>query len=237
MRGNLFSNAPMSRPTNDTTLRAIVKTKLARRHAGAEDAFVVEELPVSRGDARVDLAIINGRIEGIELKSSLDTLDRLPRQASVYSQAMDRMTLVAAPSHIAEGVRMVPDWWSVFEAEAGLRGGVRLRRVRQGRLNPSPSARGYLGLLERDELVSLLSAHGLDRGWRSAPWNDLADRVEGSLPVAAVAEGVRRMLKIRILIEARISGTAFGNSAAGGGLNSGTLPTLTGGTPDGSGAD
>lgn len=146
------------------------------------------------------------------------------------------MTLVAAPDHVVEALGMVPDWWSVFEAEAGPRGGVRLKRVRQGRLNPSPSTKGYVGLLERDELVSLLSGHGLDRGWRSAPWNDLADRVEGNLPVAAVAEGVRRMLKIRILIEAHISGTAFGNSAAGGGLSSGLLPALTGGTPDGSGA-
>ena len=51
------------------------------------------------------------------------------------------------------------------------------------------------------------------------------------------SEGVRRMLKIRILIEACISGTAFGNSATGGGLNSGLFPALTGGTPDGSGAD
>jgi hypothetical protein len=228
--------AAMSRPTNDATLRAIVKSKLARRHARDHDAFVIEELPVSRGDARVDLAVVNGRIEGVELKSSLDTLDRLPRQASIYSQAMDRMTLVAAPDHVAEAVGMVPDWWSVFEAEAGPRGGIQLRRVRQGRLNPSPSARGYVGLLERDELVSLLSGHRLDRGWRSAPWNHLADRVEGNLPMAAIAEGVRRMLKIRILIEARISGTAFGNSAAGGGLRSGLLPALTGGMPDGSGA-
>ena len=228
----------MSRPTNDATLRAIVKAKLTRRHADADDAFVVEELPVSRGDARVDIAVINGKIEGVELKSSLDTLDRLRRQASIYSPAMDRMTLVAAPDHIVEAVCMVPDWWSVFEAEAGSRGGIRLKRVRQGRLNPSPSARGYVGLLERDELVSLLSGHGLDRGWRSAPWNALADRVEERLPIAAIAEGVRRMLKIRILIEARISGTAFGNSAAGGGLGSLLFPApaLTGGTPDGSGA-
>lgn len=226
----------MSRPTNDAILRSIVKTKLARRHSSAEDAFVVEELPVSRGDARVDLAVINGRIEGVELKSSRDTLDRLPRQASIYSQAMDRMSLVAAPDHVAEALSVVPDWWSVFEAEAGPRGGIRLKRVRQGRLNPSPSMRGYLGLLERNELVSLLSGHRLDRGWRAASWNDLADRIEANVPVAAVAEGVRRMLKIRILIEARISGTAFGNSAAGGGLRSGLLPHLTGGTPDGSGA-
>lgn len=226
----------MSKPSNDSILRAAVKAQLARRHLDTQDAFVVEELPVSRGDARVDLAVINGRIEGVELKSSLDTLDRLPRQASVYSKAMDRMTLVAAPSHIAEAIDIVPDWWSVFEAAIGPRGGVRVRRIRQGKLNPNPSARGYIGLLERDELVSLLSGHGLDRGWRSAPWNALADRVEKCVSVTAVAEGVRRMLKIRILIEARISGTAFGASATGGGLSSGLLPALTGGTPDASGA-
>lgn len=224
-------------PTTDMTIRAAVKGRLASRHAHDVDAFVVEELPVGRGDARLDMAVINGRIEGVEIKSSLDTLDRLPRQIDAYGEGMDRMMLVAAPRHLDEALEIVPPWWSVFEAKAGPRGGMALKRCRQGRLNPNVSAEGYLRLLEREELISLLSMHGLDRGWRSAPWDALAEHVLCALRFRAIAEGVRRQLKVRVLIEARICRTAFGNSAAGGGLRSDLVPPgVTAGMPAGSGA-
>lgn len=207
-------------PTSDATIRAVVKKRLAKRHEDDVNAFVVEELPVSRGEARLDMAVINGRIEGVEIKSSLDTLERLPRQIELYQGGVDRMSLVSAARHLEEALTMVPDWWSVFEAIPGTKGGMSLKRIQQGKLNPNTTKEGYLRLLERDELLSLLSVHGLDRGWRSASWDVLADRALHLLPNAAVSEGVRRQLKIRVLIEARISQTAFGNSAVGGGLTS-----------------
>jgi len=82
--------------TTDAIIRAAVKRRLALRHADDTDAFVVEELPVGRGDARLDMAVINGRIEGIEFKSSVDTLERLSRQVRVYGEGVDRMGLVVA---------------------------------------------------------------------------------------------------------------------------------------------
>lgn len=211
-------------PTTDATIRAAMKARLTKRHAGDENAFVVEELPVGRGDGRLDMAVINGRIEGVEIKSALDTLDRLPRQVRLYGEGTDIMTLVVAPNHLDEALARVPDWWTVLEATAGARRGISLRRVHQGRRNPMRSAAGFLRLLERDEIVSLLAVHGLDKGFRTATWPVLAERAESLLPFQLIAEGVRRQLKIRVLIKARISRTAFGSLATGGGLSSSLLP-------------
>jgi hypothetical protein len=209
--------------TTDATIRAAVKARLTKRHAGDENAFVVEELPVGRGDGRLDLAVINGRIEGVEIKSAVDTLERLPRQIQLYGESTDRMTLVVAPNHLDKALDHVPDWWTVLEAQAGARGGISLRRVRVGSRNPEGSSSGFLRLLERDELVSVLAGFGLDKGYRTAAWPVLAERAERLLPAALIAEGVRRQLKIRVLIKARICRTAFGSLATGGGLSSSLL--------------
>ena len=194
-----------------------MKARLSRRHADDPDAFVVEELPVGRGDGRLDLAVVNGRIEGVEIKSCLDTLERLPRQIGLYGESVDAMTLVVARRHLDAAICIVPNWWQVFEATPGARGGTGLRRVRQGRRNPKRNTMGMLRMLEREELLSILALNGLDRGWRSSSWQALAERVSLEIRASAIAAEVRRQLKLRVLLEARFGCTAFGSTAAGGG--------------------
>ena len=118
-----------------------MKARLSRRHADDPDAFVVEELPVGRGDGRLDLAVVNGRIEGVEIKSCLDTLERLPRQIGLYGESVDAMTLVVARRHLDAAICIVPNWWQVFEATPGARGGTGLRRVPAGA--PKSEAKHY----------------------------------------------------------------------------------------------
>ena len=207
-------------PTTDATIRTAIRKRLAARCADDSDTFVVEELPVSRGDARLDLAVINGRIEGIEIKSSRDTLDRLSRQAAIYSEGMDRMSIFAAPNHLQEVLAQVPDWWAVYEVNKGRRGGILIRREQLGRMNPNCTSEGQLGLLEKGEIIGLLSRHGMDRGYCSATWPVLAGRAIDNLSCKQIAEGVREQLKMRILIRAKLTTTPFGRSAMGGGLSS-----------------
>ena len=215
----------MTKPTitTDVVIRTMMKARLARRHAADPDAFVVEELPIGRGDGRLDLAVINGRIEGVEIKSCSDTLDRLPRQVRLYGEGADLMTLVVSSRHLEQARTIGPDWWKIFEVKAGVRGGLTLRRVQTGWTNPDRTSSGYLRLLERNELLSVLTRHGLDKGLRSASWPVLADRAAEKLPLSTIASEVRRQLKIRVLIEARFSRTAFGALATGGGTSSSTL--------------
>lgn len=62
----------------DYDIRVSLKETLANEHKGT-DTIIVDELPICWGDARIDLAVINGRINGYEIKSDRDTLDRLVR--------------------------------------------------------------------------------------------------------------------------------------------------------------
>ena len=202
-------------PTNDAIIRAAIRKRLAHRAADDSDTLLVEELPVGRGDARLDMAIINGRIEGIEIKSSVDTLNRLSRQIKVYGEGVDRMSLFVATNHLKEALTHVPRWWAVYEVIRGRRGGLSILREQPGCSNPECTLEGRLRLLERDELLGLLARNGYDRGLRSATWAVLAKQAIERLSPDQIVDGTRLQLKIRILIHAQIFKTAFGKSALG----------------------
>ncbi|RUV69498.1 hypothetical protein EOA50_26325 [Mesorhizobium sp. M1A.F.Ca.IN.020.30.1.1] len=199
-------------PTNDRMIRDAVKATLVSRHAGA-DAVVVEELKTARGSGRLDLAVINGRIEGIEIKSDLDTLSRLERQVGFFGAAADRMTLVVGARHISEAMARVPDWWSLVSATASSAGHISLKTVRRGRLNRDQQSQALARLLERDELVTLLEEFGLDRGFRAACYDELAERATAALCQKDLAAGVRHLLKRRAELCFRYQTGTFGKNA------------------------
>ncbi|WP_370644872.1 sce7726 family protein [Microvirga sp. ACRRW] len=198
--------------TDDGMVRRAVRQLLAERHAD-DDAVVVEELRAARGSARMDLAVVNGRLSGVEIKSDRDRLGRLKRQADLFSLAADRMTLVVGRVHHAAAVAMVPDWWGIMLATAGENGNVRLKTVRPGRLNRATDSGALVRLLEREELVALLEWHGLDRGFRTAPYAHLVEKLVSSLSRPTISDGVRRLIKARARIEKAQNLTAFGKSA------------------------
>lgn len=201
-------------PTTDAIIRKAFKTRLSRRHAGDTNAYIVEELPVGRGDSRVDMAVINGHIEGVEFKSSLDTLARLPRQADRFGTAIEKMTLVVAPNHLEEATKIIPEWWTILETRRGPRDGVSFKRIRQGKRNPNTSAEGYLNLLQREEIVNLLAMHDLDQGVRSAPWLTIANLAIQSIPVKQLSKDVRLILKARAAAEGHYDTESSGTSMA-----------------------
>src|SRR5690242_7332263 len=70
----------------DIDIREALRAEIARRHNGESNTLVVEELGLCQGIARVDLAVVNGSVNGYEIKSAHDTLSRLPAQSDVYSR-------------------------------------------------------------------------------------------------------------------------------------------------------
>lgn len=199
-------------PTNDQMIRDAVKGMLVARHAG-EDAVVVEELKTARGSGRLDMAVINGKIEGVEIKSDLDTLKRLARQSTFFGAAADKMTLVVGDRHLEGAITMVPDWWTIVTASANPSGRVVLKTVRRGRLNKRLDPEALTLLLERDELVVLLERFALDKGVRTARYDELARRAASLINVKDLAACVRDLLKVRAAFQNSFEIGAFGKAA------------------------
>lgn len=146
--------------TTDADIRTALHAKRLRRMKAQPDTIVIDELGLAHAKSRVDVAVINGCIHGYEIKSAKDTLDRLATQIDIYRQTLQKLTIVAAPKHIAGIMDQAPEWCGVIAAEQGPRGGVSFHVLRNAYANPDIDPVMMAHLLWRDEVVELLSLAG-----------------------------------------------------------------------------
>lgn len=170
---------------------------LQARHRGDADTLIVEEMGVWSGSVRVDMAVINGELHGVELKSERDTLSRLPTQAKLYSLVFDKMTLVVAEKHRAKAEAIVPTWWGITAAVAANDGLVVLRKMRNERSNPSLDPIQIARLLWKEERLTILERRGLIKGLRSANSEKLCQSIVDLLSLDDLRLEARRAFKVR----------------------------------------
>ena len=179
----------------DSDIRTALRSRLACLHAGDRDTLIVEELGLSQGAARVDVAVINGEFIGYEIKSDRDTLVRLPKQRLVYSECFDRITIVVGSRHVSKALSEVPDWWGVTEAISGTDP---LKRVvvPDAERNPRVQSSTIIKLLWKSEVAAILeklSGPVPRRLTRDELWSQLVECVSD----AELREHVRETLKLR----------------------------------------
>jgi hypothetical protein len=144
-----------------------------RRGCWRADTRIVEELGLSHGAARIDIAVINGHIRGIEIKAEADTLFWLPRQVSAYGRGVDLATLIAAERHVdaaaAAAAAQIPDWWGIVEARKTGKGTVAFRRLRDEKVNRGLDPMTLTRLLWRTEVAELLRKLGTEEPLLRSP--------------------------------------------------------------------
>jgi hypothetical protein len=170
---------------------------LFRLHGSDPGALILHEFAVSGGAVRLDIAVVNGSLDGFEIKSASDTLQRLPVQADAYSRVLEFVTIVAAASHVERVLSMVPAWWTVSVAEES-DGQVRIGPVRTGRRNADFDPVQVARLLWRDEALAVLRARGLAKGLMSRPRIALYEALARNMQADDLLKEVRSALKGRI---------------------------------------
>jgi hypothetical protein len=180
----------------DLDIRQALRQALEREHTAEPDAILVDELGICQGAARVDLAMINGSLNGFEIKSDADRLHRLARQRDAYGTVLDTVTLVTSKRHLSSAREQIPTWWGIIEAR---RSGehITLRRVRKSRANRHVQPEVLARLLWRDEALQLLDKYDLGAGMLSKPRSVLWQRLADELPADELSAGVRTALKHR----------------------------------------
>jgi hypothetical protein len=180
----------------DREIRAALRQEIEAIYSNEGDTLVIDELGVCEGDARVDIAVVNGALTGYEIKSEADTLQRLPHQAKVYSRLLDQVTIVSSGRHLEKAKLIVPEWWGLSEV-VERQGRIEFSGVREPQDNPSVDPFALAQLLWRDEALNLLIELGVQKGMRSksrpAIWKRLCDST--SLPELSAL--VRQQLKAR----------------------------------------
>jgi hypothetical protein len=183
--------------TNDACIREMLLPFVQAEHLESSGTLLIQEFSIYGGSNRADLAALNGISHGYEIKSDLDTLNRLPSQVSAYSAIFEMATLVSGPKHLKAARAMIPKWWGIIEVKHSSADQFRLERVRQSRTNPDPHAESIAALLWRAEALALLESLGLDSGIRSKPMDQLVAKLAENLQVGKLASHVREALRAR----------------------------------------
>ncbi len=169
--------------------------RVARLHADDPGARVVEELDLD--GARADLVVLNGRIEGYEIKSDHDSLARLSGQADAYEAVCDRVWLVTTERFAAAAALRLPAWWGILVARRRSDGVVLVRR-RAAKGHGKQRGRSLLELLWRRELVTVAERRAVEHHGSRATVRALRDAIAGSRASPGdLANDVREALLLR----------------------------------------
>ena len=182
--------------TRDVDIRKVLHQGGLQQFWEEDNSLVVDELGICRGDRFVDIAVVNSELIGYEIKSSRDTLERLPGQTESYNAVLDRATLVTAPSHLDEAQAIIPNWWGLMTAiEQG--GTVHCQKVKSSSKNPNPEPLQVALLMWKNEILEALEELGLDRGYRSKTKKVMAERLVRGTTREKLSVFVRKALKNR----------------------------------------
>jgi hypothetical protein len=184
-------------PTRDTDIRAALRAGELARHRNDGDTIIVEEMGIYQGDFRIDIAVVNGKMTGYEIKSDRDTLSRLAAQAKAYSAIFDEIHLVVGIRHLDAATAIIPEWWGVQCAVPAAAQLPALKQVRAPMLNEGVDAAALARLLWAREAIPMLDRRGGMRGLRGKSreflWAALAERYS----LAELRAEIRTALKAR----------------------------------------
>lgn len=186
-----------NRSFSDADIRPALRTMLLSQIGSEPDTVLVEELGLCRGQVRVDIAVINGLLQGYEIKSDRDSLRRLDTQVDLYGKVLDRATLVVGERHIDEAVGMLPFWWGVLRVDA-VSAVPRFKIIRRPRENPDRDIRSLVELIWLDDAVAMLEERQAARGIRGKPRRVVWDRLCEQVSLEELAQWVRGHLKARV---------------------------------------
>lgn len=186
-----------SRPLRDIDVRQAAYRRLLTHARACPDTLVIDELGLDHGSCRIDIAVINGHIRGVEIKAEADTLERLPRQVAAYGEVVDKALLIVDAKHLASALTILPDWWGVMVAERGSTQGVKFRRIRAERANKGIDPLVLARLLWRPEAQDILRSLGVAERNLRAPREELYQRLVSLMPLRKLSGAVRAALKSR----------------------------------------
>lgn len=158
---------------------------------------VVDEMDICAGRSRIDIAVINGKMHGYEIKSKQDNLERLPRQVEDYNKIFDTMTLVVFENHLDKVYELIPSWWTVKSVKEK-KSKIVITTIRKGKINKNIDVDSLILLLWRDEMINALMTYtDIRKGYKSKTRQQLGALLTANISHDQIPLIVREKLKVR----------------------------------------
>lgn len=100
-------------------------------------------------NSRLDFLTINGVTTGYEIKSSLDTLQKLSKQSADYLKAFEYNNIIIDECHLQNSRQIVPEHYGIITIHRG-----RKKTIQTGSYNHGIDAEFQLKLLTKKELLA-----------------------------------------------------------------------------------
>lgn len=181
--------------SRDLEIRRYFHKKKLRHYHECPNTLVIDELGVAHGKNRADIAVLNGTIHGFEIKSSKDTLSRLPEQINEYSRCFEKVSIIAAPNHIEKLQAMLPTWCGLILATKGTKGAITFKTIKRAQKNPNIEIYAMAHFLWRKEIIEILTQFGEDE-------NNLKlsrEKLYRLLPESTTAKQLTELIKTKFM--------------------------------------
>ena len=179
----------------DIDVRDALQKTFLKKFFHDENSRVIPELDICNGEARIDIAVVNGHLHGFEIKSEQDTLTRLANQVTAYSKVFDYLTLVVAEAHIDSANKLLPECWGIIRAS--MRQAVSLKVVRPAHINRAVSPFALCQFLWKEELVALSALYGISGLTSKSTKLEFCEVLSRSMKPQILAKSIRETLKSR----------------------------------------
>ena len=170
----------------DFEIRQTLKRELAYKYVTEEsNTQIVDELDLAAASVRIDVAVINGHFHGFEIKSGVDTLNRLPDQLLGYQKVFDFITVVTEKKHLKHVREIAPKWVGISLCEE-IEGELRIKVVRKNKQNKQNKPFYIAKILKKDEIVDICKKTNIKHRRSERAWilcERLAKNVEKELIV------------------------------------------------------
>jgi hypothetical protein len=179
----------------DADIREALIQKL-RMENSKKDYRIIEEFVICDGEARADVAVVNGVMKGFEIKSDVDSLLRLPNQIERYDATFDKCTIVVGMKFEKKIEALVPEHWGILCAYRNRLGNVSLKSIRSASFNKNVTNKALMDLIWSSEIKAFLKQNEV-RGYSNKNKFQLIELVNANFKLSIVKNFTRETLKTR----------------------------------------
>jgi hypothetical protein len=182
---------------NDALIRKRFHEQVLMPYHTAANAMVIDELGLHHGSCRADIAVVNGRMIGYEIKGETDSLKRLREQVRAYNAVFDEATVITTTKHRRKVMAKIPRWWGVIICHSAPRRQITFETWRAGTMNERVDSLAVAQLLWKSEAAAMLARLGEPKRILREPRAKLYERLTEILELSQLQRRVRNCLRRR----------------------------------------